>query len=149
MYPALNGHGPRTAAAGGGTMSARQVAIATLVILGIVLLAYVLWLTLDVLLLVFIGILVASAIEPLVDRLRRGPFSRGQGVLVVYTLIVGVVTLVAALAIPPLLQQLSAFADDLPRRLDDLRVQTAGIEPRPLRDLAMRAVLWAQSSLMA
>jgi len=30
---------------------------------------------------------VVTAIEPIVDRLRRGPFSRGSGVLAVYTII--------------------------------------------------------------
>ena len=112
-------------------MGAKQVAVATLVGLGILLGAYTLWLASEVLLLLFIGILVASAIEPLVDMLRRGPFSRGQGILVVYTVIVGIVVLIAMLAIPPMIQQISAFAVDLPRRLDDVRVQVNTIERDP------------------
>ena len=60
-------------------MSARSVAMATLVVLGILLLAYLISQVLHVLLIVFLGILVASAIEPLVNHLRRGVLSRGQG----------------------------------------------------------------------
>ncbi len=131
----------------GECMSARQVAIATIVILGILFLAYLLYSAQEVLILLFLGILVASAIEPLVERLRRGPFSRGQGVLVVYTMIVGVLALLAVLVVPSLIQQIASFADELPRRLDDARDQVNTIGPKPFRDVATHVIAWAQSTL--
>jgi predicted PurR-regulated permease PerM len=128
-------------------MHARQVAIATLVIMGILVGAYLLWLALEVLLLLFLGILVASAIDPLVQRIRRGPFTRGMGVLAVYTVIVGCISLIAVLAAPPMLQQVTEFSADLPQLLDDLRVQADALNPRPLRDVATRGIVWMQSQV--
>ena len=49
---------------------------------------YVLWHIHEVIFLLFLGILLATAIEPIVNYLRRGPFGKGSGVLVVYTAIV-------------------------------------------------------------
>ena len=62
-----------------------QVARLLLLVLGFGLGAYVLWRIQEVLFLLLIAVLLATAIEPIVNRLRRGPFTRGSGVLVVYT----------------------------------------------------------------
>ena len=50
--------------------------------------------------LLFLGILLATAIEPIVNHLRRGPFGRGTGVLAVYTAIVLVLGIVTAVVVP-------------------------------------------------
>src|SRR4051812_38867665 len=52
-----------------------------LVVLGVALLSYAVYVILPVLLLVFIALMLATAIEPVVKGLRRGPFSRSQGIL--------------------------------------------------------------------
>ncbi|MDB5080581.1 MAG: hypothetical protein JWP00_2505 [Chloroflexi bacterium] len=75
-----------------------------------------LWLIRNVLFLVFVSLLVATGIEPLVNILRsKGPFSRSTGILFVYTLIFGTLALILYLAVPPLItegQRLSvAFSD--------------------------------------
>ena len=98
-------------------MTARSVAVATLLVLGILLLAYLLAQVLHVLLIVFLGILVASAIEPLVNRLRRGSVSRGQGVLVTYSAIAALVALLALLIVPPMMGQVSDFVEHVPELL--------------------------------
>ena len=72
--------------------------------------AYPLWRILAVFLLLFLAVLLASAIEPLVQRLRRGPFNRSGGVLAIYTAIIGVSALAALLLIPAALQQVPASA---------------------------------------
>ena len=56
--------------------------------LGIGVGAYVLWRLREVLFLMFVAVLLATAIEPLVLRLRRGPFNRATGVLIVFGAIV-------------------------------------------------------------
>jgi predicted PurR-regulated permease PerM len=77
-----------------------EVARVLLVLAGFALGAYVLWRIEDVLFLLFIAILLATAIEPFVNRLRRGPFTRGSGVLVVYTAIMLVIGVAAYLVVP-------------------------------------------------
>src|SRR5690242_7374823 len=91
------------------TLPAGEVARAGLVVLGLALAAYVLWHIHEVIFLLFLSILLASAIEPIVDRLRRGPFSRGTGVLAVYTAIVLALAVVLAIVIPSLAAQSDAF----------------------------------------
>src|SRR5690348_2593209 len=56
-----------------------------LIVLGVALLSYAVYVILPVLLLVFIAVMLATAIEPVVNNLRRGPFSRSQGILLVYS----------------------------------------------------------------
>src|ERR1700730_8866752 len=68
-----------------------EVLRAGLVLVGLGVSCYLLWRVQDVLFLLMLAILLATAIEPLVNRLRRGPFTRGSGVLVVYTLIILVI----------------------------------------------------------
>jgi hypothetical protein len=62
---------------------AGEVARAGLVVLGLGLGVYVLWHIHEVIFLLFLAILLATAIEPIVKLLRRGPFGRGTGVLAV------------------------------------------------------------------
>jgi predicted PurR-regulated permease PerM len=126
-------------------MTARSVAMATLVVLGILLLAYLLAQVLHVLLIVFLGILVASAIEPLVNRLRRGSVSRGQGVLVTYSVIAALVALLALLIVPPMMGQVSDFVEHVPALLDTVQGQIDANAPRALREPASRAVASARA----
>ncbi|MGI8587652.1 MAG: AI-2E family transporter [Chloroflexia bacterium] len=76
-----------------------------LVVLGVALLAYFVYRLLPVLLLLLIAIMFATAIEPVVTKLRRGPFSRSQGVLIVYTGIFLVLVVLAWLIVPLFISQ--------------------------------------------
>src|SRR5437879_10431091 len=67
---------------------AGEVLRAALVLIALGLALYLLWRVQEVLFLLMLAILLATAIEPLVNRLRRGPFTRGSGVLVVSTLLI-------------------------------------------------------------
>ncbi len=72
-----------------------------LVVLGFVFL----WLIRSTLFVVFLSILFATGIEPVVRWLRRGPFTRSTGILAVYTLIMGAFALLLYLTIPPLIDE--------------------------------------------
>src|SRR5919199_2723507 len=113
----------------------RAILLACAVALGLV----VLWLAQEVLFLLLLAILLATAIEPLVERLGRGPFSRGGGILVVYTAIVLAIGVPAYAALPSLVTQSGAFLQDLPSRLDTLRSYVAAA-PRPLQQAAETAI---------
>jgi predicted PurR-regulated permease PerM len=114
---------------------AGQVARATLVLLGLGLGVYLLWRIQEVLFLLFLAILLATTIEPIVDRLRRGPFSRGSGVLVIYTAIIIVIGLPAALLAPSAVAQGASFAANLPTRIDALRPFAEQLQPAPLQGI--------------
>ena len=106
-------------------------------LIGVGLGAYLLWRLHEVLLLFFLAILLATAIEPVVNRLRRGPFTKGSGTLVVYAAIILAVGLPAYLAIPPAINQGTAFFESLPARVQGFRPVAENLEPRMLGDLAV------------
>ena len=74
--------------------TARRAAVATLVVIAIVVAALALWKIKVVVALIFIGFIVAAAMRPGVDWLARHRIPRGAGVLIHY---LGVVALVARL----------------------------------------------------
>jgi predicted PurR-regulated permease PerM len=117
-----------------------EVARAGLVLLGLGLGCYLLWRVQDVLFLLFLAILLATAIEPLVNRLRRGPFTRGGGVLVVYTAIILAIGLPAYVLVPNVASQAAAFTEGLPDQLQRLRPVAESLQPRFLRTIALDAV---------
>ena len=121
-------------------LPAGEIARAFLVVLGLVVATYVLWSVHEAVFLLFLAILLATAIEPIVNLLRRGPFTRGSGVLVVYTVIVIVLGLLATFLAPTLAAQGSAAIERLPQQLTALEAYAEDLRPRPLRDAAVAAI---------
>jgi predicted PurR-regulated permease PerM len=117
-----------------------EVARAGLVLMGLAIGLYLLWRVQEVLFLLFLAILLATAVEPLVDRLRRGPFTRGSGTLVVYTLIILAIGVPVYALAPSLVSQASSFMDTLPDRLTELRAFALTLQPRPLQTVALTAI---------
>jgi predicted PurR-regulated permease PerM len=113
---------------------------ATLVVVAVLLGTYFLWRIQEVLFLLFVAILLGTAVEPLVNRLRRGPFSRGAGVLVVYSAIVLALAIPAYLVIPNAVAQAAAFGEGLPDRLVALQPQVASLQPRIVAESASSAL---------
>jgi predicted PurR-regulated permease PerM len=86
-------------------VTARKVAIWTATVVLVLLGFEFLWLIRNVIFLIFLSILLATGIEPVVRFLRKGPFNKGTGILAVYTLIFGVIALILFLTVPPLLEE--------------------------------------------
>jgi predicted PurR-regulated permease PerM len=127
-----------------GKAAAPQVATATvlkiaLLVLGVALLVYAIYRVLPVLLLVFIAIMLATAIEPVVNNLRRGPFSRSQGILLVYTGIFAVLVIIAWLIIPVFITQIGEVMDNLPTNIKNFQEWAATVHTPFLRDQAANA----------
>lgn len=122
---------------------ARVTAGACAVLVGL----YLVWRVQEVLLLLLLAILLATAIEPLVNALRRGPFTRGSGVLVIYTVIVLAIGVPAYAAFPTLLDQGSTFVEQLPSRLESLRQYAVRLRPGPIETAAVSAVDSARAQL--
>jgi predicted PurR-regulated permease PerM len=129
------------------TIPAGEVARAGLVVIGLALGAYILWHIHEVIFLLFLSILLATAIEPFVDRLRRGPFSRGTGVLAVYTAIVLVLAVVLAIIIPSLAAQSDAFVASIPAKIGALRPYAEQLRPHALENAALQVIDRASESV--
>jgi predicted PurR-regulated permease PerM len=82
-----------------------KIALWTATILLVMLGFVFLWLIRNILFLLFLSILFATGIEPVVRWLRRGPFTRSTGILAVYSLIMGAFALLLYLTIPPLVDE--------------------------------------------
>lgn len=89
----------------------------------------------NVLLLLFLSILLASALEPMVLFLRaRWPLGRGSTILVVYLAFFATVIGFAFLVVPAGLAQAQRIAASLPPFFDDLRLRAADLRPAALSD---------------
>jgi len=99
---------------------AMGITLAVLFVLGLV------WLLIQIrsiVLLLILGILLAAAIEPIVNRLRRRGFTRGRAILTIYAGILAIIGLAAYLFLPPLYSQAEAFVTGIPESLDTLEEQ--------------------------
>jgi predicted PurR-regulated permease PerM len=90
----------------------------------------------EVLLLLLLAILLATAIGPLVDRLRLGPIPHGASVLIVYTLIVAAVAVPLYVFSPTVTAQATTFTSALPERIQALIPYAQALQPPFLADAA-------------
>jgi putative heme transporter len=93
---------------------------ASLVVVGVVLAAYLLYELRLLLILIFLAILLASGLHGVVRFFERF-LPRVLAVLVSYVILIGLFGLVMALIFPPLVREAVQFADDAPRVAGDLR----------------------------
>ena len=97
----------------------QQITISTGTILktvAILLVVGLLWFIRDIVVIVLFSMILASAIDPAVDRLQKLKIPRMLGVLLILLLLVGVFAGVITLLIPPIAEQIS----DLARQVPDL-----------------------------
>ncbi len=96
------------------------VVIATAGVLAVIFLSYLVYRTLALLLILFLALLIATAIEPVVNMLRRGPFNRSSGILVVYTGIFLVLGVIGWITLPVVFQQASELGTSLSKTVADI-----------------------------
>jgi predicted PurR-regulated permease PerM len=87
---------------------AARVALATVVVLGILALVAIFWVGRLIVALLFLAIVIASAIRPGVEAMRRRRVPRGFGVLVHYALFFGLIALGLWLIVPASIDQVQA-----------------------------------------
>jgi predicted PurR-regulated permease PerM len=93
---------------------------------------YGLLLSARVVVLVFIALLLASGLEPLIDRLRVRGLGRGATLLLVYAGFFGLVAVVALLVIPSAVSQFGELGGRITPLLNDARAWAESVEPRVL-----------------
>jgi len=106
--------------------TARKAAVATLVIVGIVVLALALWKLRLVLALVFTGFILAAAMRPAIDALRRRGVPRGIGLALHYAVFAGLIALTLWFAAPRALSQVQTALGNLPETREQLRDEAQG-----------------------
>jgi len=111
-----------------------KIALWTATILLVILGFVFLWLIRNILFLVFLSILFATGIEPVVRWLRRGPFNRTTGILVVYSLIMGFIALLIYLTVPPLIDEANRLIATLTNP-ESARATIAQIDNAFFRDI--------------
>nr|MDQ5826077.1 AI-2E family transporter [Chloroflexota bacterium] len=104
-------------------MKIPSVALATASVLLTLFVAWAMYSMLHILLLLFIAILLATAIEPVVNLLRRGPFNRSAGILIVYSGLFLVIALIGWLTLPVILQQVGALGNSLTQTADQMETE--------------------------
>src|SRR4051812_25858788 len=103
--------------------TARTAFTATLVVLAVVLIALALWKLKVVIALVFLGLIVASAMRPGVERLAEWRIPRPVGVLLHYLAIAGAVALFLWLVVPQAVDQVSQALGSVPTSRQELNQQ--------------------------
>lgn len=86
----------------------------------ILLLLWFIYLIRDIVLLLFIAIIIVSAIDPVVDRLQRRKIPRSLSVLVLYILILSLFGLVIFLLIPPITAEIQGLSQSFPQLVEKL-----------------------------
>ncbi|GAB4202301.1 MAG: hypothetical protein OHK0022_25390 [Roseiflexaceae bacterium] len=112
----------------------RQVAIGTALV-ALTLVAGTLLVALRyVFILLFFGIVVATALAPIADRLRRWNVGRGVSALVAFALLLLIVAGIIAALTPFFVEQLGTFAVELPDRYANLRASLTNSPSQLLRE---------------
>ena len=77
-------------------------------------------------LLFFIALLIAAALDPLLLRLERRGWPRGLAVALMMAAFVGIIALLLTLVVPPVIQQGERLAENLPGYAEDLQGMLKG-----------------------
>jgi predicted PurR-regulated permease PerM len=121
--------------------TARKAFVTAIVTAGVVVLALALWKLRLVVALVFAGFIVAAAMRPGIDALRRHRVPRPVGLILHYAVFAGLIALALWFAVPRALTQASGAIENLPRTRHAIGVeakQSSGIRQEILLSLQRR-----------
>jgi predicted PurR-regulated permease PerM len=124
-----------------GVDTARKAFVATLVVVGVVVLALALWKIRLVVALLFAGFIVAAAIRPTIDSLHRRGIPRGVGLFLHYAAFAGVIALALWFAVPRASHQVTSGIANLPETRKAIGAeakQSSGIKQDVLLSLQRR-----------
>jgi predicted PurR-regulated permease PerM len=104
--------------------TARRAFLATVIVLGVIVLALALWKMRLLLALLFLAFTVAAAMRPSVDLLHRYGIPRSVGILAHYAALAGLVTLLLWSVVPRAIDQVRDAVGNVPTTRAELREQT-------------------------
>ena len=121
-----------------GSIDLRSIAAATAVVIGMVVMAAVAYLLLDVLLLLFVGIVIAAALRPWHVVLCRWGVPKGLAVLLIYLFLLIGLVLIALVVAPVLIEQIGAFVAGVPGTYASARSHLRASGTAPFHFLGQR-----------
>ena len=74
----------------------------------------------EVALLIFVSLMLSLALSPFVEFLEKRKIPRGLAVLIIYIIIVSIVALIGAVALPPIISQTTRFIKSFPQIISSL-----------------------------
>jgi predicted PurR-regulated permease PerM len=99
----------------------RTILGSALVLVGVAVVLWIMWVSRRVLIWTFVSVFLAIAMSPAVEALqRRGLGRRGAAAAVVYLVVLGAIVALGALIIPTLIQQVNDFVEAVPGYVQDL-----------------------------
>jgi predicted PurR-regulated permease PerM len=132
-----NGTAPGTAAASfWQRVTLKQVVLGTAIVALVLLGLFLLIALRNMLIMLFLGIVVATALTPIVERLRRLGLSQGLSVLTAFALLILIVGAITAALVPFIATQVAQVASDLPERYISLRNTIAASPSAFVRNIA-------------
>ena len=99
---------------GGNQVTINISTVAILKIVAVFLVLGFIYLVRDILLTVFVAVILAALIEPLVNRLQQKNIPRAIGIIFIYALLVTFFSIVIRLLIPPFVEQIRLLATNFP-----------------------------------
>lgn len=114
-----------------------QIALGTIVVALIIFAAFTLVTLRYVIILMFLGIVLATALGPVFERMRGFGTSRAVAATTALLLLFALIGAALAATIPFFLTQIAAVIGDLPARYSTLRDSLAGSPTQIIRDLAL------------
>jgi len=99
----------------------RVINISTATFIKLLIIAFVvifLYLIKEVVAMIFISLILASAFDPWVDWFQKRKIPRGVGIIIIYILLLAVVSTVVVLIVPPITKEVSLIAKSFPYYYD-------------------------------
>lgn len=86
----------------------------------VILVLLALYIIREVIALLFVAIVLSAAFDPWVDWMHRYKIPRSLGILIIYIIMIGILSLVVVLMVPPITEQVSQLAKNLPNYYERL-----------------------------
>jgi predicted PurR-regulated permease PerM len=120
------------------TWTTSQVVLATVFVVSVFLTFWLLYSLRVVLFLLFVAIVIGTAIRPAVDWLHRRGISRPMGIIIIYILIAGLVTGFGAITFPLIADQATEISRNLPNYYSQVRQALVSSNSRLLQNIGFR-----------
>lgn len=95
-------------------------ALGVIKIIAIFILFYFLYLIREILVVLFVALILSSAIDPWVDWMHKKGIHRGAAVLVIYLLLFGIIASAISLIVPPIIAQAGELMENFPKILEKI-----------------------------
>jgi predicted PurR-regulated permease PerM len=120
------------------TWTTSQVVLATVFVVSVFLTFWLLYSLRVVLFLLFVAIVIGTAIRPAVDWLHRRGISRPMGIIFIYVLIAGLLTGFVAMVFPLIADQVTEISRNLPEYYAEVRQALVSSNSRLLQNIGFR-----------